>query len=313
MTNLFRPGATAVISGGASGVGFAMASLFRRHGMHVALLDNNSDNLQAASAALKSLGSSSTHPGVKTETYQLDVGDLAAWQTIKSQISSTFDTVDVLMLNAGTSFKPSTAQQYEDVAYFHKTLNTNMYGVINGLSVFLPLVQAAAAQSPDKQHAVLITGSKQGITNPPGNVAYNMSKSALKTLAEQLAHDLRTTHGPSFSPNTTAHLIIPGWTYTGLSGNAGPAPSEEQLAKKPKGAWLPEQVAEYAERKIREGRFYIVCPDNDVDEALDMARMSYGSADVSEGRSALSRWDDKYKDSAAEWIKGRAEEIRKGK
>lgn len=166
MTGLFRPGATAVISGGASGVGFAMAQLCRRNKMHIALLDYNGDNLKQAAAELKSSGSSSD---VKTETYQLDVGDLKAWQSIKSQISSTFSTVDLLLLNAGTSLTASTKQPYEDVEYFQKTLQTNMYGVVNGLSVFLPLVQKAAKESPDKPHAVIITGSKQGITNPPGS------------------------------------------------------------------------------------------------------------------------------------------------
>lgn len=292
--------------GGASGVGFAMAQLCRKHGMHVALIDYNTANLQAAHKALSS-GSD-----LKTETYQLDVGDLNGWKQILPKFESAFPSLDLLMLNAGTSVKPSTKQVYEDVEYFHKTLNTNMYGIVNGLATFLPLLQQHA-KSERGTSAVIITGSKQGITNPPGaaNPAYNMSKSAIKTLAEHLAHDLRSEGGPSYAPGISVHLLIPGWTYTGLSGNPGPTPNDEQLKKKNDGAWLPEEVAKYAEKKIGEGKFYIVCPDNDVDEALDKARMEWAMGDVIHGRSALSRWDGEYEKGAAEDIKKRAVELRK--
>lgn len=303
----FREGATALISGGASGVGFAMAQLCRKHNMHVALVDYNSQNLAAAKKALDS----SQH---NTETYQLDVGDLNAWKDILPKVKSTFPSLDLLMLNAGTSVKHSTEQVYTDVEYFHKTLNTNMFGVVNGLATFLPLLQESAKSSKKPgDFGVIITGSKQGITNPPGagNPAYNMSKSAIKTLAEHLAHDLRTEKSQSYCPSISVHLLIPGWTYTGLSGNSGPTPSKEVLGKKNDGAWLPEQVAEYAEKKIGEGKFYIVCPDNDVDEALDMARMEWAVGDVIYGRSALSRWDGEYEKGAAEDIKKRAGELRK--
>jgi len=313
MSTFFRKGATALISGGASGVGFAMAQLCRKSGMHVALVDYNRANLEAAH---KVLNDSNSNNDLKTEIYELDVSDLSKWKSILPKFQSTFPSLDLLMLNAGTGLKATTKQPYEDVEYFHKLLNTNMYGVINGLAVFLPVLQESAKSSSSSSkgsHGVIITGSKQGITNPPGagNPAYNMSKSAIKTLAEHLAHDLRTESSPSYCPSISVHLLIPGWTFTGLSGNPGPEPTEEQLAKKNDGAWLPSQVAEYAEQKIGEGKFYIVCPDNDVDEALDTARMEWAIGDVAQGRSALSRWDKDYEKEAADGIKKMAEELRK--
>jgi len=108
----------------------------------------------------------------------------------------------------------------------------------------------------------------------------------------------------------SAHLLVPGWTFTGLSGNQGPVPDEEARAKKPRGAWLPSQVAEYGVKKMDEGSFYIICPDTDVDEALDQARMAWAVGDVIEGRSALSRWDETVKDEAAAWISKEAERRR---
>lgn len=85
-------------------------------------------------------------------------------------------------------------------------LETNLFGVIHGLNTFFSVIQEAAKSKPT---SIIITGSKQGITNPPGNAAYNASKSAVKTLAEHLSWDLKGT-------NTSVHLLVPGWTFTGM-------------------------------------------------------------------------------------------------
>ena len=304
-STVFRPGATALISGSASGVGFAFARICRQHGMNLALLDRDSSHLSSAVSTLKSEDNTSGKD-LKTESYAMDVSDLSAWKKVASEVSSAFgSSIDLLMLNAGHAPKPSTSPNWLDAEYFHKTLDTNLFGVINGISTFLPFV--LKSQGPS---AVVITGSKQGITNPPGNPAYNASKSAVKTLAEHLSHDMRTEGNPSHHPGTSVHLLVPGWTYTGLSGNPGPTATEDIMSKKPKGAWTPEQCAQYGVDGIKNGKFYLICPDNDVDEALDGARMTYGAGDVVEGRSALSRWDSTYKDNAAAWITDEAKRRR---
>ena len=295
--SVFRSGATALISGGASGVGFALAQVCRKHGMHLALLDINKSNLSKAASALPSTDSA------KTETYEIDVSDFTAWQSLVPKITSAFPSgIDLLVLNAGAGFQPDSGKtQWTDPSVFHKTYGVNVFGYVNGLAAFLPVVQQSKQPA-----AIVLTGSKQGITNPPGNPSYNSSKSAVKTIAEHLAHDLRSSN-----PNISVHLLIPGWAYTGLSGNAGPVPDEEASKSKKPGAWLPSQVASYAEKLIEDKKFYIVCPDNDVDEALDQARMTWQMQDVTENRGALSRWDDKYKEDAADWIKKEAERRRK--
>lgn len=270
-----------------AGVGFAFAQLCRSHGMNLALIDINSSNLTKAGQSLKSKNDE------KTETYTMDVSKVSEWQKVKADVESKFGSVDLLMLNAGASFQPEGGKAWEDPEYFQKTFATNVFGPVNGLSVFLPLVQKTT-----KPASIIITGSKQGITNPPGNPAYNASKSMIKTITEHLSHDLRSSN-----PNISVHLLIPGWTFTGLSGNSGPVPDEEAAKTKKDGAWLPSQVAEYGYKKMGEGKFYIICPDNDVHEELDQARMTWGAGDWIEGRSALSRWDEKYKDQSAQWIK----------
>lgn len=273
---VFASGSIALISGGANGIGLAVAQLCRKHGMKVAVVDNNAEYLSNAKDTLDAKSSG------EVETYQIDVSKISEWATLKSKISSKFGLPDFLMLNAGIGLKGT----WGDSDYFTKILDTNLFGVVNGLNAFVPEIEKSG-----KPSAIVITGSKQGITNPPGNAAYNASKSAVKTLAEHLSFDLRHTQ-------TSVHLLVPGWTFTGLSGNA-PGTNKE----KPAGAWWPSQVAEFLEQKMGEGKFYVICPDNDVTEDLDKRRMLYGVGDIVYERQPLSRWREDTKEEAAEKIK----------
>lgn len=181
-----------------------------------------------------------------------------------------------------------------DSSYFQKTLDVNLYGVLHGINTLLPSVTVhSCAASPA---SIVITGSKQGITNPPGNPAYNASKAAVKTIAEHLSYDLAKS-----SPTTSVHLLVPGWTYTGLSGNDPTEKDEDK--KKPDGAWWPEQVIDYLEEKMSEGKFYVICPDNDVTEEMDRKRMLWSAGDAAEGRKSLSRWREEYKSDVEAWMK----------
>lgn len=123
--------------------------------MNVALLDINGDQLSKASQVLPSKSNE------KTETYKMDVTSAQDWARVREEVESKFGGVDLLMLNAGASFKPETKQSWEDVTYFQKTMQTNLFGYINGLANFLPLVQKSTGAS-----AVIMTGSKQGMMSP---------------------------------------------------------------------------------------------------------------------------------------------------
>ncbi len=136
-----------------------------------------------------------------------------------------------------------------------------------------------------KPAAIVNVGSKQGITTPPGNAAYNVSKAGVKVLTEQLAHELRQIAGD----RVTAHLLVPGHTFTAMT--AGGAVRD---ARKPPGAWMPEQVVEVLVSGLAAGDFYILCPDNDVTRALDELRIQWAADDIIENRPALSRWHPKY-------------------
>jgi NAD(P)-dependent dehydrogenase (short-subunit alcohol dehydrogenase family) len=193
--------------------------------------------------------------------------------------------INLLALNAGIG----PQSEWSDLASFHKIFDTNVFGVVNGLNALLPVVQESASSSSPS--AIVITGSKQGITNPPGNVAYNASKSAIRTIAEYLDYDQR------HNANLSVHLLVPGWTFTGLTSKT--------RTDKPDGAWWPEQVVDYLEKKMSQGQFYVLCPDNDVTEELDRKRMAWGAGDAIEGRPPMSRWREDWKDRAREGIEGK--------
>ncbi|RDA92666.1 hypothetical protein CP533_3731 [Ophiocordyceps camponoti-saundersi (nom. inval.)] len=275
-TDVFAPGSNALITGAASGIGLAIAKLCRAKGMRVCLVDRETDALQKAKGELPSAQDSSDRDVL---TLVADVSKPASWEALKEDVIKAFGSVELLVLNAGMAAKGG----WEDADSFRNTFETNFFGVVYGINTFLPLVQSAAKS---KATAIIITGSKQGITNPPGNPAYNASKSAVKCVAEHLSWDLR-------NDKTSVHLLVPGWTFTGLTGGG-------QGKAKPSGAWTPEQVADYLYRKMGEEKFYVICPDNDVSEETDKRRMLWTVGDIVEERPPLTRWREEWKQKAEE-------------
>ena len=167
-----------------------------------------------------------------------------------------------------------------------QVLGTNLWGVINGVQTFAPAMIAQGTPA-----AIVNTGSKQGITCPPGDTAYNVSKAGIKVLTEGLQHALRNTPGCKVS----AHLLVPGWTHTGLTA---------RQKEKPAGAWWPDQVVDMLVAAMEKGDFYIICPDNEITRETDNKRMAWAMGDIIENRPPLSRWHPDYKDAFAEYLKG---------
>ncbi|KAK7753800.1 hypothetical protein SLS62_004165 [Diatrype stigma] len=294
MAAIFKAANTAVITGGASGIGLAVAKKCAGYGMRVLVADWDTRGLDAARSAL----------GPGALAVQMDVGKLEDWARLRATVSKEFGgQINLLALNAGVGLPtPFTGPEAGAGAEnFRKTFDTNLFGVVNGITTLLPLIQEKTASAPSSEEeagpeaAIVITGSKQGITNPPGSrPAYNASKAAVKSLAESLSFDLRGTR-------VAVHLLVPGWTWTALAG-ASSSPGDEEK-KKPDAPWWPEQVADYLEAKIRDGQFWVMCPDNEVSEEVDRKRMLWNAQDVVKGRPPLSRWRDEYKDQFEEWMK----------
>ena len=264
-------GRTAVITGGASGIGLATATRLAERGLNVCIADLEGE---ALAEATRSLAERSPRGAAAIIGVATDVARFESVCALRDAVLAAFGEVALLMNNAGTG---GGGRPWENREGWQKVLGVNLWGVLHGLQVF---AQGVIAQAPPC--AIVHTGSKQGITNPPGDAAYNASKAAIKSLTEGLAHDLRGIAGCRVS----AHLLIPGFTHTGMM--------KRFLKEKPPGAWLPEQVADHLLAGLDRGDFYVLCPDNDVTPEIDHRRIAWAAGDLIENRPALSRWHPKY-------------------
>lgn len=257
----------AVITGAASGIGKATAARLAELGMRVYLLDLPGRDPNAARAEIAERAAEPDH----VIALPCDVSDEAEMRRAAQRVFAVSTAPSFLMNNAVTRIGGGVWNPWAD---WKKAVDVNLWGVINGVRCFVPSMIEAGAKA-----YVVNVGSKQGITNPPGNTAYNVTKAAVKAYTEGLQHDLRTTPGSRVS----AHLLIPGWTTTGGREH------------KP-GAWLPEQVVDYMLSGLDTGDFYILCPDGETTREMDRKRILWGAGDIIENRPPLSRWDPAYKD-----------------
>jgi short-subunit dehydrogenase len=196
-------------------------------------------------------------------------------------------------------------QMVETVTF--STMAINTYGPIHGCLAFVPKMKES------KQPGIIVnTGSKQGITMPPGNLTYNMSKAALKCYTEGLEHDLRNSEDSKH--HLRAAFLIPGWVNTSIALKSirqkklengeefDPSAVSFHEDKPASGAWMPQQVVDFMIQELNKGRFYIVCPDNSVDRETDNLRMTWTMQDITQDRPPLSRWHPDYKEKFHDYL-----------
>jgi NAD(P)-dependent dehydrogenase (short-subunit alcohol dehydrogenase family) len=273
-------GRTAVITGAASGIGLAAAERCADFGMKIVMADVSE---AALDAAVKSVAARAGRRG-EVIGVPTDVSKREDVERLRARALESFGEVAFLMNNAG---RGGPGAMFDPMDGWKAILDTNLWGVINGVQVFGPGM--AAQKSPG---AIVNTGSKQGITCPPGNTAYNVSKAGVKVVTEALAHELRNMPGCQ----VTAHLLVPGFTFTGIT-------AADPKAEKPAGAWTAEQVIDFMLPALAKGEFYILCPDNEVTRPIDEKRMRWAMDDLVQNRPALSRWHPDYKDAFAKYMK----------
>lgn len=259
-----RSGGTAVITGAAGGIGLATAKKLAEFGLRICLADIDGEELDEAVASING--------AIAVPT---DVSDRNSVEALAREVNERLGPVSVLINNAGVAAGGDALSNPDG---WDRVLGTNLLGVVHGVQTFGP----AMVQSEDPG-LIINTGSKQGITTPPGNTAYNVSKAGVKALTEGLAHTLRNTPGCK----VTAHLLIPGFTYTRMM--------QKRLPEKPAGAWWPGQVADRLIEGLAANEFYILCQDNETTREQDEKRILWAAQDIIDNRPALSRWHEDWK------------------
>ena len=278
MHKALAAGHAAVITGAASGIGLAAANHLARLGLRVCLADLGADRLAEARAQLLASGAAPAD----VITQETDVGDGAALQSLADRAYDSFGAVHVVMNNAG--MQPGS-DIFDTKANWDRILAVNMMGVVRGAQVFAPRMIAGGAPG-----LIINTGSKQGITTPPGDPAYNLSKAGVKVFTEALQHHLRNTP----DCQVDARLFIPGFVFTPLTARGA--------TEKPAGAWTPEQTIDFLFASVERGDFYILCPDNEVDRRTDEKRIRWAAGDLADNRPPLSRWHPDYAEPFRKWL-----------
>ena len=271
------PGGTAVVTGSASGIGLAASLRLAGLGLNVVLSDLPGPALEQARAQVAGVAAHAA----EVHAVPADVSRADEVAALRETAFRRFGGVSVLMNNAAVGADPG--KPWENLDGWRSLLETNLWGVIHGVQAF-----AGAMLASGKPGLIINTGSKQGITLPPGNSAYNVSKAGVKAFTELLAHELRGAGG-----TVSAHLLIPGFTHTGMTGSA----------EKPDAAWTAGQVVDFMLDAIERGDFYILCPDNAVPRATDERRMRWTVGDIIENRPALSRWHPDYIEAFAAFMR----------
>jgi NAD(P)-dependent dehydrogenase (short-subunit alcohol dehydrogenase family) len=276
------PNHVAVITGGASGIGLAAAMRFARLGMKVCIADVGADRLAEAEAKLAAVA-----PGGAADIMAAaaDVSRIEDVSELESAVRERFGGTDILMNNAG--IQPGS-EMFGSLQDWRRIIGVNLWGVIHGSQIFAPGMIARG-----RPGLIINTGSKQGITTPPGDPAYNVSKAGVKAVTEALQHELRNTAGNLIR----AHLLIPGFVFTGLTAKG--------RTEKPAAAWTAEQTVDFMIERLDAGDFYILCPDNDVPRSLDERRILWAAGDIVENRPPLSRWHPDHAEAFAAFAKGK--------
>jgi len=276
MHEAFAKGNVAVVTGGASGIGHEAAKRFAALGMKVCVADLPGAALDAAESAVAAAGAQ------VALCVPTDVGDPDQIKALEARVTAELGPVNVLMNNAG--MQPGSSI-FDAEGNWQRIIDVNMWGVIRGGQIFAPGMIASGEPG-----LIVNTGSKQGITTPPGDPAYNVSKTGVKVFTEALQHELRNIEGCAVE----ARLFIPGFVFTPLTAMG--------RTEKPDGAWTPAQAVDYLFASLERDDFYILCPDNEVDRATDEKRIAWAAGDIIENRPPLSRWHPDFGDSFKSWL-----------
>ncbi len=193
------PGKVAVVTGAASGIGFAMAQRFAAEGMAVVLADIEADALEAAAASVAQAG----HDVLAVPT---DVSDPEAVDALADAAFARFDAVHLLCNNAGVTGASGGAEWEKPLSDWNWVLGVNFYGVVHGVRSFMPRLLEQG------EGHVVNTASVAGLLPIPFMGPYTVSKHAVVGFSEALFHELAMLGGA-----VGVSVLCPGFVHTRLA------------------------------------------------------------------------------------------------
>ena len=252
MTDL--KGKVAVVTGGASGIGRALAERFAEEGMRIVIADVEQSALERAEAEM-------TSDGAEVIAIRCDVSKAHDVKMLAGETLKAFDTVHLLCNNAGVGITGQTwAIPLEDWEW---VLGVNLWGVIHGLHYFVPLMLEHGQPSH-----IVNTASMAGLTSGGNMAPYHVSKHGVVTLSEGLHHEFRQANA-----NINVSVLCPGWVDTKINDSDRNRPAgrvspedldpaaknfRDMVSRSLRGGLSPKEVAEMVLKAIVDETFYVL-------------------------------------------------------
>ena len=255
-------GKTALITGGASGIGLSVGKRLAESGMKVALVDIEIPTLEKAVSELEGLG-------LEVMGVHCDVSDLSSVEEMKNKVEETFGSPGVVCLNAGVGFGASISEA--TIGDWEWVIGVNLWGIINGLNSFLP-----ALREMNDGH-IVITASIAGHISIPNLGPYNATKFAAVTIAETLRQELRVENS-----SVGVSCLCPGFVSTNIwnsernrpenliKGSSFDLSDADLLQREAFMEWIyanakqPSEVAELVYEAIVNNHFWIFTDDQHI-------------------------------------------------
>jgi NAD(P)-dependent dehydrogenase (short-subunit alcohol dehydrogenase family) len=197
-----QKGQVAVVTGAASGIGFALAQKFAERGLSVVLSDVQDTALNEAVARLSSTGAD-------VLAVRSDVGNVDEVNALRDRTLERFGRVDVICNNAGIANHAAAVWEYSH-ADWQRLLSVNLWGTINGIQAFVPLFVEQGSGY------VVNTASMGGVATIPFNGTYNASKHAVVSITETMRGEL-----DQIAPSIGVTVVCPGLVKTNIDKSVG--------------------------------------------------------------------------------------------
>ena len=199
-------GKTAVISGGAEGIGLSIAKALAEEKMNIVLTDINEENLQKASLELEATG-------VSVLPVLLDVAEEDQWEKVAEQAIAQFGKIHMLVNNAGVGGDSGSIESQNKKGW-QWVLDVNLMGVVYGAKVMVPLIG---------QHGeggwIVNVASMAGMGGVPYGGAYSATKAAVVALSEGWAGELQ-------SKDINVSVLCPAFVQTRIYDSERNRPSQ---------------------------------------------------------------------------------------